>query len=199
MQNLRRAYENDDKLRQLFNFLASRERTHAITKVSTALQWVKPMKLSHDAGYRLVKRLFRELERNGFGKYIEGRHGHPSRFETSYNIKELAKGVVSPPPIPVIKTEIIPFVENTVKPAITQNEVNDRPMPAQNVPTPLKLVQTDVADVATKPLSLIERVHDYYEGIDKALNNGNWNAAELGLDALKDLLKSARTMLERHN
>jgi len=76
---LQEMYGTNDVFKALFDQLAAREKNSRATKTDRMLKLLYD--LGRSADRREVIQFFRGLERAGCGRYVEGRRGHPSRFE----------------------------------------------------------------------------------------------------------------------
>jgi hypothetical protein len=76
--DLRKLYDNNETARRVFDHFARRTYNATETKTDRLLALL-------NSNGQIVSRgelisLFRQLEKLGYGQYIAGRHGHPSRF-----------------------------------------------------------------------------------------------------------------------
>lgn len=87
--HIQRLYNTNATAKELFDWLASREKGANFTNASRASQMT-------GENYYDVIALFRELDELGLGRFIPGRKGGKSRFEWIYDVRSLgnaAKGV----------------------------------------------------------------------------------------------------------
>ncbi len=90
---LRALYSGNPIAKATFDYFASRDRNATETKTDRLEAVIANQGVR--VGRSEVIRVMRKLEEAGCGKYVEGRHGHPSRFEWSVELKsvaEVAKG-----------------------------------------------------------------------------------------------------------
>lgn len=73
---LREFYNENEHAKLILDDFAARTNNQRVTKVE---QILSRLKLSDLPRWAVVK-VFRELGEFGFGRFVEGRHGHPSRF-----------------------------------------------------------------------------------------------------------------------
>jgi hypothetical protein len=89
ISKLRDFYESSIVAKAFLNHAATRERDQSETKVDLALR------LLRSDGFNFRRRdvidLFRKLEELGCGRFVEGRHGRPSRFVWSVGLRNVAK------------------------------------------------------------------------------------------------------------
>jgi hypothetical protein len=77
-----RALRNaNDYSKAILDDFAGRVNNQRITKIDQILSRLRDLEIPRWAAIRL----FRELEKLGYGRFIEGRKGHPSRFVWSSN------------------------------------------------------------------------------------------------------------------
>ena len=79
IDGLRHLYSENETARMLLDHMAGRERNQRVTKLKVILR-----RLRSDGSTVTKSNLiaaFRELENLDCGRYIEGRHGHDSRFD----------------------------------------------------------------------------------------------------------------------
>lgn len=92
---LRDMYSSGVSTKLILDDFAGRTNNQRLTKVDQILNRLS----SANVQRREVIALFRKLEELGHGKFIEGRKGHPSRFEwlsNSMEVGKAAQGDVSP-------------------------------------------------------------------------------------------------------
>ncbi len=87
---LREAYSTNQALAAICDELASRQRRQQKTKLRRMLSLLEQTTDNPPKKHQLIA-AFRVLEDLGVGKYVEGRHGHPSRFEWSVNTLEACR------------------------------------------------------------------------------------------------------------
>ena len=80
-QDLKQLYRTSAPARAILDNFAGRTNTQRITKVEQVLKRFHSIDMQRSA----VIAFFRELEKLCYGRFIEGRKGHPSRFEWSSN------------------------------------------------------------------------------------------------------------------
>jgi len=76
---LQEMYRTNEVFRAIFEHFTVREKNSRSTKTDRMLKLLYD--LGGTADRRAVIQFFRGLERAGCGRYVEGRRGHPSRFE----------------------------------------------------------------------------------------------------------------------
>ena len=77
-KELRTLYETNETARRVFDHLARRTNNARETKTDRLLAILNSN--GHTVSRGELIQLFRRLEEAGYGDYIAGRHGHPSRF-----------------------------------------------------------------------------------------------------------------------
>lgn len=87
---LQEAYSNNPALAAVCDELASRQRKQQSTKLRRMLSLLDQTTDNPPKKYQLIA-AFRVLEDVNAGQYVEGRHGHPSRFEWSVNTLEACR------------------------------------------------------------------------------------------------------------
>ena len=76
---LHEAYANNVELAAICDVMAARQNNQTETKLHSMLTIVNRDPANAIRKWKLIA-AFRELEVLGCGQYVEGRHGHPSRF-----------------------------------------------------------------------------------------------------------------------
>lgn len=84
---LRVLRDANDYSKAILDDFAGRTNNQRITKVDQILSRLRDLEIPRWAAIQL----FRGLEKLGYGRFIEGRKGHPSRFVWSSNSIEVAK------------------------------------------------------------------------------------------------------------
>ena len=87
---LRNAYAADAAVAAICDELASRQRKQQKTKLRRMLHLLEASTDHPPKKHQLIA-AFRTREGLGAGQYVEGRHGHPSRFEWSVNTLEACR------------------------------------------------------------------------------------------------------------
>jgi hypothetical protein len=87
VREIRSFYEAGGQCQVILDDFASRTNNQRITKVDQLLTRLRDSELQRSA----VIGLFRKLEELSFGRFIEGRKGHPSRFVWSASSIEVGK------------------------------------------------------------------------------------------------------------
>lgn len=87
---LRNAYSSDSALAAICDELASRQRKQKKTKLRRILHLLAQATDDPPKKHQVIL-AFRTLEDLGAGKYVEGRHGHASRFEWDVNTLEACR------------------------------------------------------------------------------------------------------------
>ena len=85
---LREFYNENEHAKLILDDFAARTNNQRVTKVE---QILSRLKLSDLPRWAVVK-VFRELGELGFGRFVEGRHGHPSRFVWSSSSVDVGRG-----------------------------------------------------------------------------------------------------------
>jgi hypothetical protein len=88
LNELHELYQKDQAAKAILDNFASRTNNQRITSVDQVLKRLRGAGLSRWA----VVALFRKLEGWKYGRFIEGRKGHPSRFVWLSNQIEVGKG-----------------------------------------------------------------------------------------------------------
>jgi hypothetical protein len=88
-RQLRELAEADGIARAFFEYAASRERNRTETPVDRILSMVEQNGPEVSRGDLI--RVLRRLEELGCGRYVEGRHGYPSRFAWTISIIEVGR------------------------------------------------------------------------------------------------------------
>lgn len=88
---LRDLYSSDISAKFMLDDFAGRTNNQRLTRVDQLLNRLSDANLHR---WQVIA-LFRRLEDFGYGKFIEGRRGHPSRFEWSANSVEVGKAAQS--------------------------------------------------------------------------------------------------------
>jgi len=86
---LRDLYNENPVARAFLDHAASRAYNQRETKTDRALAILRPT--IPDISRGDIVRLFRELETAGCGRYIVGRHQHPSRFAWDYPMRDIGQ------------------------------------------------------------------------------------------------------------
>lgn len=84
---LRRLYASDRAAHLILDDFAGRQRNQRVTKVDQVLSRLS----THALARTDVIRIFRKLEELGYGEFVEGRRGHPSRFEWRFGLVSVGK------------------------------------------------------------------------------------------------------------
>ncbi|TGL55688.1 hypothetical protein EHQ61_00050 [Leptospira wolffii] len=86
---LKDMYRKSESFRKIFDHFASRINNSAVTKMNRFLYVLNSP--NHFVDRSEAISFFRELESAGFGEYVEGRKGWPSRFEWTSQLVEVGK------------------------------------------------------------------------------------------------------------
>lgn len=89
---LRELYKGNEHAKLILDDFASRTNNQRVTKVEQILWRLRSSDLPRSA----VIKVFRELDELGFGRFVEGRHSHPSRFvwsSSSVDVGRAAAGI----------------------------------------------------------------------------------------------------------
>src|SRR5207302_10958226 len=86
---LRQLYDQNLVAKTFFDHAARRERDQSETKVDRIL--VRLKREGHEFQRREIIHLFRKLEGQGCGQFVEGRRGWPSRFVWSTEMTSVAR------------------------------------------------------------------------------------------------------------
>ncbi len=92
---LQALYKSSGSIAALLDYLGGRERNYRETKPETLILRVRQYNDTEVSRSEMIK-FFRELERAGCGRYVEGRWGHSSRFEWTVKMSvvgQVAKGI----------------------------------------------------------------------------------------------------------
>lgn len=79
IDRLRQSYQTNPELEAICNVLGKRKNNQNVTKTQSLLNILNRDRADHIKQLKLIA-AFRELEACECGEYIEGRHGHASRF-----------------------------------------------------------------------------------------------------------------------
>jgi hypothetical protein len=82
--SIRELYATDDDIRRLFDWTASLRRDATETNV---LRLCSTLNISRAAGIQV----FKKLEKAGCGRFVVGRHSHPTRFEWFFSRVSLGR------------------------------------------------------------------------------------------------------------
>jgi len=78
IEQLRQLRKSNGAARAFFDYAASRERNRTETPIDRVLSILEQN--GNEVGRSDLIHVFRRLEELGCGRYVEGRHGYPSRF-----------------------------------------------------------------------------------------------------------------------
>jgi len=92
---LRQLYKDNPVARAFFNHAARRERDQSETKVDRIL--VRLRADGHNFRRREIIDLFRKMQDQGLGQFVEGRHGWPSRFVWSTGLTSVGLAAIGEP------------------------------------------------------------------------------------------------------
>jgi len=84
---LKSFYGSDQAAKAILDDFAGRQRNRGVTKVDQLLDRMNSQGFNRSD----VIRVLRKLEELGFGDFVEGRRGHPSRFEWRYELVAVGK------------------------------------------------------------------------------------------------------------
>jgi hypothetical protein len=103
---LQKLYNQDAEAKAILDYLASRERNRSETKLDRLL-WI--LRVDGNQVHRgAAIRVFRALEDVGCGRFVAGRKGHPSRFEWTVGMVDVARVAAGE----TVKIEAAPIDEN---------------------------------------------------------------------------------------
>ena len=94
---LRQLYRESPVAKAFFDHAARRERDLSVTKVSRILSRLKED--GHEFRRRDIIELFRKMEQQGLGQFVEGRHGWPSRFVWSTGLTSVGRAAAGEPQV----------------------------------------------------------------------------------------------------
>src|SRR5213594_1205803 len=89
LEAIRQLYAKNAVARAFLDHVARRKNDQSETKIERILSLLR--REGRDFGKADIRKLFRNLEELNCGSYIEGRHGHPSRFKWSVGITSLSR------------------------------------------------------------------------------------------------------------
>jgi len=126
---LRQLYEQSRIAKTFFDHAARRERDQSETKVDRIL--VRLRREGHEFHRREIIDLFRKLEQQGCGQFVEGRRGWPSRFVWSAEMTSVARAASGQ----VQAVEHISGEEDTVSQLQEDDELEAVPAPVGQAAT----------------------------------------------------------------
>lgn len=97
IEAIRLFYNEDPVARAFFDHAARRERDQSETKVDRIL--VRLRADGHEFRRREIIELFRKMQDQGLGQFVEGRHGWPSRFVWSTGLTSVGRAAIGEPQI----------------------------------------------------------------------------------------------------
>jgi hypothetical protein len=97
IETLRQLYNDSPIAKAFFDHAARRERDQSETKVDRIL--VRLRADGHEFRRREVIELFRKMQDQGLGQFVEGRHGWPSRFVWSTGLTSVGRAATGEPQI----------------------------------------------------------------------------------------------------
>src|SRR6266699_3713796 len=97
IDTLRQLYKQSGVAKAFFDNAARRERDQSETKVDRTLVLLRTE--GHEFRRREVIDLFRKLQEQGCGQFVEGRRGWPSRFVWSTGIRSVARAASGEPQV----------------------------------------------------------------------------------------------------
>lgn len=89
VQALRSLYISNAVAKAMFDHFATRQRSSAETKTDRVISILEQE--GRGVSRSEVIAVFRQLEQAGCGEYVEGRHGHPSRFVWLVDLREVGR------------------------------------------------------------------------------------------------------------
>jgi len=89
-------YANSGVAKTLLDYFSTRQKNSVETKTDRVLALLHQM--GHRVGRAEVIAFFRALEQCGCGEYIEGRHGHPSRFHWKVEMVSVGRAAAGATP-----------------------------------------------------------------------------------------------------
>jgi hypothetical protein len=92
IDTLRQLYNDSPVARAFFDHAARRERDQSETKVDRIL--VRLRADGHEFRRREIIDLFRKMQDQGLGQFVEGRHGWPSRFVWSTGLTSVGRAAI---------------------------------------------------------------------------------------------------------
>ena len=97
IETLLQLYNDSPIAKAFFDYAARRERDQSETKVDRIL--VRLRADGHEFRRREVIELFRKMQDQGLGQFVEGRHGWPSRFVWSTGLTSVGRAATGEPQI----------------------------------------------------------------------------------------------------
>jgi hypothetical protein len=142
---LRSAYEQNEAVRAICDHMAARDRNQTETKLRRILRHLTNDGV--DLRRSEVIAAFRELEETGCGKYVEGRHGWPSRFV--WDVKSLGVSAAARGTQPIEATpEDDAGTEDSDEAEFIEHSFVLRPDLTISVELPTDLTETEAARLA---------------------------------------------------